>query len=400
MAKKKNANGDGSLFYDSKKGIYRGSIVIGYDESGKMKRKTVSGKTPTEVKQKLKQIEYGIFSGEFVDKSNITIYHLAKQIIDDKLDMNEIKSSTYLRHIQTLKSMKQIYNIPLQKINEMEIRKYFHKRIAEASDSVLRKEYEMLNSTFKEAIRRDIITKNPIDYIKRPNSKQKAEEVRALTVEEQNKLLYILQTEDIKYSYQMILEMFTGMRMGEINALTIDDINFRFGKIEINKTVTVGEKGKAELSDSAKTYAGNRTIKMTDDVKTILAECVQLTDSDLLFPNSEGAYIRSNAVNDEFQRVLKQYDILDKSIKGKVTAHSLRHTYATRMIEGGMIPKVLQGILGHTDIRITLNTYCNAFDNLQEDNIELTNEYLKKNGLTLGIKKDGAATVNDKVKVS
>ena len=282
----------------------------------------------------------------------------------------------------------------------MQIKNYFHNRLAEASNSVLRKEFELLNSTFKEAIKRDIITKNPMDNIKRPKSKIKEEEVRALTVDEQNKLLYVLQTEDIKYSNQMLLEMFTGMRMGEINALTKDDINFMFGFISISKTVSTVDRGKAELSETPKTYAGNRTIRMTDDVKAILTECVQIADGDYLFTNSEGGMIRSNAVNDEFQRVLKQYDILDSSVKGKVTAHSLRHTYATRMIEGGMIPKVLQNLLGHTDIRVTLNTYCNAFDKLQNDNIDTANEYLKRNGLTLGIKKDGDSTAEDMVKIS
>jgi integrase len=53
------------------------------------------------------------------------------------------------------------------------------------------------------------------------------------------------------------------------------------------------------------------------------------------------------------------------------------------MIEGGMQPKVLQKLLGHTDIKITMNTYCDAFDKFQSDNINIANEYLKQNGLTL-----------------
>lgn len=121
----KRANGDGALYYDKSKKIYRDQVVIGYDENGKPKRKSVSGKNPTEVKQKLKQIEYQVFSGDFRDESSITIYHLAKQTIDDRLNSNEIKEATYQCNLSTLKRLKPIYNTPLQQVTETQIRAFF-----------------------------------------------------------------------------------------------------------------------------------------------------------------------------------------------------------------------------------------------------------------------------------
>ena len=85
----------------------------------------------------------------------------------------------------------------------------------------------------------------------------------------------------------------------------------------------------------------------------------------------------------ELKRVLEKYNIIDDTIKGKVSCHSLRHTYATRCIEAGMQPKVLQKLLGHTDIKITLNTYCDAFDNFRDENIEKLNKYLEQNGINI-----------------
>ena len=377
----RSATGQYSIYFDEKTGAYRGQIAIGKDESGKIKRKYVRGKTHAAVLKKLQKLELQYRDNVVADCYLVTFYQLTMQILNEELELNYIRETTHYRYLETLKQLEPLHQIPLEHITENAIRSLL-KRNLHYSQNTINKQFDMLRRTFKEAVHRRLILKNPMDMIRKPHSIKEPTKIRAFSVAEQKRFMTALSIENPSYKNQMLLSLLTGMRMGEINALNISDISFSTDTISITKTMSRGEKGEPIVNFSPKTKAGIRKIPMSKDVRSLLKNVIKNRTTGMLFL-TKGKLIRTSQVHTQFTRIIRQYEIIDPTIYGRVDLHSLRHTYATRCIEGGMEPKILQRLLGHSDLAFTLNIYCDVFDAYQNENFLKSLKYLQCQGLTI-----------------
>lgn len=389
---KKRGNGEGTIFKREIKGktywIAEYTIEM-YDKNGKRKRKTISGKTRQEVKLKLEKVITELNTNTYVDKSKITFYQIAKEFIDTGYEMNKLKPSSYQRKLNTLKSISTHYiaNMELQKITEKDLKDFFA-YITKYSNSTIAKIYGIVNNTFKIAVRRNILRFNFLDdqiEFSIPYSNNRDKKVSAFTIEEQKKLIIALKETTCRYKYQFLISLFTGMRMGEINALDLDDIDFENKIIHIRRTITRGLDERAMIGSYTKTKSGTRDIIMDSNVEAIFREYLSSSyyyknDLHLLFCNSRKQCISTDATNMMFKYICEQYNIGNGSAMHQ---HMLRHTYATRCIESGMPASVLAKIMGHANVSTTLNVYCEVFDKFKQSHIDLSLNYLKENDLLI-----------------
>ena len=141
-------------------------------------------------------------------------------------------------------------------------------------------------------------------------------------------------------------------------------------------TITSDEKGNIIMGNKTKTYAGKRILPIPNFLYPYIIEQMQIAnnqknnDENLLFKPNNSKYCRRSTINNELKRIFKiEFGITD------ISSHSLRHTFGTRCIESGMAPVVVQRLMGHKNIAVTLNTYTSVFDKYKERELDKVNQY-------------------------
>ena len=225
----------------------------------------------------------------------------------------------------------------------------------------------LLRHVFSDACKERRIEYNPTDPVKplKITEEQARDTIhRALTIAEQQAFFDCDRAKTSHYYNVFRMAVLTGMRSGEIGALKYRDI--RKNEIHVERTITRTETGAYCVGESTKTASGRRVIPITPKIAKIITEQKKINVAlygnvtgldDLLFRAPMGGLLMATPADREIKQVCKKIKI------EPFTMHAFRATFATRAIEGGMNPRTLQELLGHSNFNLTMSLYGHALPN-------------------------------------
>ena len=371
-----NKNKTGSIYYDKKDKKWRCIYYIYSKDRINEIRKTKSFQNEKDARDFLTSIQYQKGNDLFIQNNGIPLNKLMRENAQKKLEMNLIGERTYSRILETIKAIEksQISQKNISDISSNEIQSYLNS-LKNYSNSTIKKIKEQFSQVFREAQNKGYIIRNPMFNVIRPKSTQIRKPVRALEIDEQQKLTNYLMNIPISkepYKVAYLIEMYLGLRIGETLALRNTDINLEKNLIKIDKTLSKDKDGKIIMKYLPKTFAGIREVPIPSFIKNEIINQMRLSENNLdkqLFLSAKGEYVRPENANRKLRELLHTMGIYDMS------SHGLRHTYGTRCVEAGMRAVALQRLMGHTDVAITLNTYTSVFNKYKETELEKVNNY-------------------------
>ena len=227
----------------------------------------------------------------------------------------------------------------------------------------------MIKTAFRIAQQKNVIVVNIMDDVnlRCPKSDKPDKKVRGMTEEEQKRFVAALNEYKPRYgsnSYklQLLIELYSGMRMGEINALKPEDIHFDKGYVSVRNTVTVTKNNKRFIKNDTKTFAGKREVPISKPLEKVLRQALdemkENPEGIIFYDHKNKSIISTTQVNSVYKTICQKAEV---ECNGQ---HALRHTFATRCIEAGIPALVLKGWLGHKDIHVTLDIYADVFERM------------------------------------
>ena len=369
----KRKNGTGTL-RERSDGRWEGRIIIGYDDNGKPKTKSVFGHSKSECTKKLKELQNSSFyiTGKLPTQAKSTMSF--GEWMDlwyqnyCKHNLRETTQSGYENRIYN-HIIPNLGRIQLDQLTQSDLQEYYMRLKTEGrlrlvdqhgsgvSDRLVRACHASCRMALDKATKEGLIATNPAIGCKLPPKKVK--EMQVLTHEEMQRFLIQAKHDGVFEMYVLVLS--TGLRRGELVGLQWKDLNVQTGELRIERQVA---RVKGELKTSIpKTKSSIRTIVLPPSIVKILENYRPSTnESKWMFPSpvkSEDSPRDPTNIYKKMQRVLERAECK------KIRFHDLRHTFATMALEHGMDIKTLSTMIGHVSSATTLDIYSHITTEMQ-----------------------------------
>lgn len=383
--KPRRGRGEGSI-YQRKDGRYTASMPV---EGQGRKRKYFYGKTRSEVREKLHTAQLEQRQGILATGPKQTV----KDYLDDWLEniqKAKLKVSTYSLYRRHLDNhiIPGLGHIQLQKLTADQVQAFYSQKQKEGiAASTIRAFHVILGVALKDAVRRKRLPVNICTIVTPP--RRATHEIQPLTAEQARHLLEAAR--ESRLLCLLTLALATGMRLGEILALRWEEVDLEKGTLQVRHTVAYIYK-HGLIESEPKSESSRRSITLP---QFVIAEMEQhrihqaqarkkmgstWEEHGLVFPNKYGRHFNRASLQNLFKKALRKAGLPD------IRFHDLRHSAATILLSMGVPAKVVQELLGHSHISITLSIYAHVLpgmhkeamstmDGLFGDHSDTSNEY-------------------------
>lgn len=390
MGKRKDSRGrvlnDGEI--QRKDGKYAYQYI---DVSGK--RKTVyswrlieSDRTPAGKKKdeplrvKEKQIKEDIANGLISCGGNMTVTELLMKYTSQKTGVKHKTKLSYQYAIDVVKK-EGFGNYRIDRVKMSDAKQFFINLQSKGRKyGTIHDLRGVIKPAFKMAVDDDLIRKNPFDFIL--SSVIEDDSLKRISLTERQEILFLDFVKNDKHFsryYDAIYVLFnTGLRISEFCGLTVGDLDFKQRKIVVKNQLLSKEKNEYSII-TPKSESGIREVPMTNGVFECLSRIVLSREkkkvepmidgkTGFLFFNKNGFPADCHNWDSRFYNIVQKYNKTHSQHLPNVSPHVCRHTFCSKMARNGMNPKTLQFIVGHSDIKTTMNTYVHVdFDTVNEE---------------------------------
>lgn len=338
---------------------------------------TVKG-LESKIKATINELDHGISNNKECFETFLCDWLFDVHFIDVKPSTKERYEGIYRNYIKN----SVLSRIKIKDLTSKDIQNYYNALIRKGKTvNSIKNLNKIIAPCVRYAYNNDKIIKDFSKSVVLPKESEeiklnKINEVQPFSLEEQKKFVHVIEGHDLEML--LITALNTGLRQGELLALTWDDFNFDNNTVRVNKTVKyisdVSKEGRGKCNiivQTPKSEASNRTISIPElltkklkryhlqQKKLQLKMASSYNDNNLVFCNNTGGYLDVSNVRKRYKKILADNGFKDKKF------HDLRHTYATRLFELKEEPKTVQSLLGHSNISITLDTYTHVLESMK-----------------------------------
>ena len=361
----KRGNGEGSIYRRKSDGRWVGSLSL---PDGT--RKVFYGKKQSEVIAKLDEAANDLRRGMLTVGSNTTVQEYLENWLEN-VHKPVIRLGTYLNYRKQLNNylIPGLGKIKLHKLTPQQVSAFYSQKINDGlAPKTVNNIHGALHKALDNAVKWNILPRNVCDAVTPPRVPRKEQTV----LNKQQARILLEEVKAHRLEALLTLAVITGIREGELLALRWQDIDIEDCSLQIKRSV-VYLKGYGYVESEPKTAKGRRMIKLPTFVIDVLihhrAQQEEQRreagrawiDKNLVFTNAQGDFYSASTLRKVFKRFLVSIDL------PHMRFHDLRHSAATILLAMKVHPKVVQEILGHSQISVTLDIYSHALPSMQED---------------------------------